>query len=88
MKSLTTAEISNTVRREAACCHHEQVRVQLLKVTQAIHRWAGGVVVRQDDDIIVFWGRWTLLPFYVAEYTQEMAIFLISMIMLKTARIL
>lgn len=58
--------------RQAAFGHHQQVRVQLLKVTQAVHRWAGGVVVRQNDDIIVFRGRRTLLPLYVAGYTQEM----------------
>lgn len=41
-------------------------------MTQAIQRWAGGVVVRQDDDIIVFRGRRALLPFCAAGYTQEM----------------
>lgn len=69
---LTTAEKANRVTHKAAFGHHEQVRVELLKVTQAVHRWTGGVVVRQDDDVIVFRGRRTLLPFYAAGYTQEM----------------
>lgn len=51
--------------------HHEQVRVELLKVTQAVHGRAGGVVVRQNDDVVVvFGGRRTLLPFDVAGHTR------------------
>lgn len=57
--------------RQGEFSHHEQVCVKLFKVTQAIHRWTRGVVVRQDDDIVIFRGGWALLSFDVAGYTRE-----------------
>lgn len=47
--------------------HHEKVCVQLFEVAQAVHWWTGRVIIRQDDDIIIFRGRRALLPFYTAE---------------------
>lgn len=71
----TSKTLSYTFARHCKCMtckhcvflsNHEQVRVQLLKVAQAVHRWARGVVVRQDDDVVIFGGRGALLPFYAA----------------------
>lgn len=62
--------------------YHEQVRVQLLKVTEAIHWWAGGVV-RQDDDIIIiiiFRRRRTLLSLDATGHTQKITFKLLYVI--------
>lgn len=66
MCSQSDGHSPNKLQALVIISHHEMVCVQFLKVTQAIHRWTGGIVVRQDDNIIIFRGWWALLPFYTA----------------------
>lgn len=62
-------------RKEKSLTYHEQVCVQFLKVTKAIH-WRAGGVVRQDDDIIVIIlrRRWTLLSLDAAGHGQKVTV--------------
>lgn len=57
-------------------------------MTQAVHRRARGVVVRQDDDVVIFRGGWALLSFDVAGYTREIPFKFINIVIILPAGII
>lgn len=56
--------LSSNARFLTLVSHHEQVRVQLFKVAEPVHRWTRGVIIWQNDDVIIFRGWRALLSFY------------------------